>query len=121
MLDSGSYRVIYDWCLAVEHTRLAQAHQACVAVYKAIRLPFPVFSLTTDGFFWEKPRKGVTAERLKTLLESLTFGDLARLEEHVRVTLEQPDPKQKRFKVELYPITGRESDKKVFRVVVPRA
>ena len=120
-LDSGSYRVVYDWCLCVEHVRLAQAHQACVAVYKAIRLPFPVLHLVVDGFIWERPRKAVTAGRLKTLLESLSFGCLPRLEDHVRAEMAAPDPKQKRFLVDLYPLSGRASDKKVFRVVVPQA
>ncbi len=120
-LDSGSYRVVYDWCLCVEHVRLAQAHQACVAVYKAIRLPFPVLHLVVDGFIWEKPRKAVTAERLKTILGSLTFGCLPQLEEHVRTEMLAPEPKQKRFLVDLYPISGSASDEKVFRVVVPQA
>ena len=34
VLDSGTYRPIYDWCLSVEHTRLAQAYQACKAVHR---------------------------------------------------------------------------------------
>ena len=108
--------------MAVEHTRVAQAYQACKAVYKAISLPVPLFNLCVDGFIWERPRKQVTAEKLKMLLESLTVGCLPDLENSVRRLLEQPDPKQKRLKTtDLYPIRGRVSDKQVFKVNTPRA
>ena len=83
----GPYRPIYDWCLAVEHTRLAQAYQACKAVYPINRMPCPLLNLVVDGFIFEKPRKNVTAEKLKELLESITVDRLPRLEAHVRAVL----------------------------------
>jgi len=122
VLDSGSYRAIYDWCLAVEHTRIAQAHQACQAVYSIMRLPCPLLHLVVDGFIFERPRKGASYDKIKELIESLTVGCLPRLEERIRAALSQPDPKQKRLKTcDLFPIRGRESDAKLFRVVTPQA
>ncbi len=122
ILDSSTLRPIYDWCLAVEHVRIAQAYQACKAVYTINRMPCPLLNLVVDGFIFEKPRKSVTADKLKELLESITVECLPRLEAHVRGMLSQPDPKQKRLKTaELYPISGTASDARVFRVVVPEA
>ena len=120
-IDSGTTRPIYDYCLAVEHTRLAQAYQAVSAVYKIVRQPVPAINLTTDGFIWERPRKKVTAEQVTGLLESITFRQLPKLEEHIRNELHQPEPKQKRLRTEdLYPISGYPSDLPVFRVVTPK-
>ena len=34
VVDTGTYRPIYDYCLGVEHTRIAQAYQAVQSVYK---------------------------------------------------------------------------------------
>ena len=122
ILDSGTYRPLYDYCLSVEHTRLAQAYQACAAVFKIVRQPVSIKQLTVDGFIWDKPRKNVTAEKLRETLEALTFGDLHRLEDALRERLAQPEPKQKRLKTtDLYPIAPRESAKQVFRVLAPAA
>ena len=122
VVDSATYRPIYDWCLAVEHTRIAQAYQAMQAVYRIVRLPCPLVNVTVDGFIFERPRKNVTADKLKLLVESLTFADLPTLEDTVRRLLEQPDPKQKRLKTDdLYPVGGRTTHAPVFRVVTPQA
>ena len=74
VVDSGTYRPVYDWCLAVEHTRIAQAYQAMQAVYRIVRLPCPLVNVTVDGLIFERPRKSVAAERIKALVESLTFA-----------------------------------------------
>jgi hypothetical protein len=122
VLDSSSYRPVYDWCLAVEHMRIAQAYQACMAVYKITRLPCELGNLTVDGFIFTRPRKSSTAEKIKEIVESLTVGRLPRLEDIVRDRLHQPKPKQKRLKTtDLFPISGRVSDAPVFRVVTPQA
>jgi hypothetical protein len=121
-LTSGSYRPVYDWCLATEHTRIAQAHQACMAVYRIARLPCELVNLTLDGFIFRRPRKSTTAEKIKSLVESLSIGDLPRLEDKVRDRLLQPEPKQKRLKTtDLFPISGREASDQVFRVLTPQA
>jgi len=122
-IDSGSYRPIYDYCLAVEHTRLAQAHQAIQQVYKLARLPIPLVNVVGDGIIWEKPRKRVTAEKVKALLESIAHRHLPELEKHIRDHLHQAEPKQKRLRTDdLYPIRSvRPSDDLVFRVVTPLA
>lgn len=122
VVDSATYRPIYDWCLAVEHTRIAQAWQAMQAIYKIVRLPCPLVNVTVDGFIFERPRKSVTADKVKAIVEALTFASLPSLEDTVRRLLEQPDPKQKRLKTaDLYPIRGRTTDAPVFRVVTPEA
>ena len=55
------------------------------------------------------------------LLESLTAGDLPNLEDRIRALLHQAEPLQKRFKTHaLFPISGRKSERPVFRVVVPQ-
>jgi hypothetical protein len=122
VLDSGSYRPVYDWCLAVEHTRIAQAYQACMAVFKITRLPCELVNLTVDGFIFARPRKSSTAAKIKEVVESLTISCLPRLEDVVRDRLHQPEPKQKRLKTtDLFPISGRASDAQVFRVLTPQA
>ena len=95
IINSGTFRPIYDYCLSVEHTRLAQTYQACRAVYKEIRMPMDVLNLTTDGFIFPKPRKSSTADKLKKLIESLTTDSLPRLEERICAELGQAEPKQK--------------------------
>ena len=122
VMDTGTYRPIYDWCLCVEHTRLAQAHQAIQAVYRIMRLPSQTVNLTVDGFIFKRPRNKSTVDRLKTLVEGLTVSCLPKLEGSVRKALEQPDPKQKRLRTDdLYPIRGHQSDAQVFRLVAPEA
>ena len=119
-LESGTYRPIYDWCLATEHVRLAQAHQAIQAVYKHIRLPFPALNIVTDSIIWERPRKKATAEALRALLESITIRCLPKLEEHIRQQRGQEEPKQKRLKTtDLYPMRGADSEARVYRVKAP--
>jgi hypothetical protein len=122
ILTSGSYRPVYDWCLATEHTRIAQAYQACIAVYRICRLPCELVNLTVDGCIFRKPRKDATASKVKSLVESLTIGCLPRMEERVRNLLQQAEPKQKRLKTtDLYPVSGRDASDRVFRVVTPQA
>ena len=121
VLDSGSFRPVYDWCLSVEHTRLAQAYQAVMAVHKIIRLPCTLLNLTGDGFIFKRPRKSVTAEKITSLLESVTHECLPKLEEHLRRELQQDDPKQRRLQThELFPIRGFASSEAVFRVETPQ-
>jgi hypothetical protein len=86
---------VYDWCIT-EHTRISQAYQACMAVYKIARLPCELVNLTVDGFIFRKPRKNMTVDKIKSLVESLTVAYLPRLEDRVRDLLHQPEPKQKR-------------------------
>ena len=46
---------------------------------------------------------------------------MPNLEERIRAILGQAEPKQKRLRLtDLFPISGRESDRPVFRVVVPQ-
>jgi hypothetical protein len=112
---------VYDWCLAVEHTRIAQAYQACMAVYKIIQLPCELENLTVDGFIFRTPRMNTTADKIKELIESLTVGCLPHLKVHVRALLHQAEPKQKRLKTtDLFTISGRASGAPVFRVVSPQ-
>ena len=119
-LESGTYRPIYDWCLATEHVRLAQAHQAIQAVYKHIRLPFPALNIVTDSIIWERPRKKATAEALRALLESITIRCLPKLEDHIRQQRGQEEPKQKRLTTtDLYPMRGADSEARVYRVKAP--
>jgi hypothetical protein len=68
VVDSGTSRPIYDWCVGVEHTRVAQAHQAAMAVYKMVRMPCPLLHLTGDGFIFERSRKRVTVDKLTSLI-----------------------------------------------------
>ena len=90
VVDTCTYRPIYDYCMCVEHTRLAQAHQAMQAVYKIMRQPSQAVNLTVDGFIFKRPRNKSTVDRLKTLVEGLTVSCLPELEESVRKALEQP-------------------------------
>jgi len=122
-VDSGTYRPIYDYCLAVEHTRLAQAYQAIQQVYKIARLPVPLVNVVGDGIIWDRPRKRVTADKVKVLLESIAHRHLPELEKHIRDHLHQTEPKQKRLRTDdLYPISSTcPSDDLVFRVVTPLA
>jgi hypothetical protein len=122
VLDSGSYRPIYDWCLAVEHTRIAQAYQAGQAVFTTMRLPRNLLHLVVDGFIFEKPRKNTSADKIREVTDALTIGSFPRLEERIRTSLDQADPKHKRFKTtDLFPIRGYDSESKAFRVVTPQA
>jgi len=122
VLDSGTYRPIYDWCLAVEHTRIAQAYQAVQAVFTTMRLPCNLLHLVVDGFIFEKPRKNTSADKIREVIDALTIGSFPRLEERIRTSLAQADPKQKRLKTtDLYPISGHDSEAKAYRVVTPQA
>ena len=76
--DPSSYRPLYDLCLCTEHVRLAQCHQVLQAVYKIQRLPPAFLAATTDGIIWTKPRKRVTAELMKAMLEGMTFEVMPR-------------------------------------------
>ena len=121
--DPSSYRPLYDLCLCTEHVRLAQAYQAISAVYRVQRLPPSFLMLTVDGIFWTKPRKGVTADMIKDLLEGMTLEQLPRLEDYIREQLSQPEPQQKRLRLtELYPLTCcRVDPEPVVRVEHPKA
>lgn len=122
VIEPSTYRPIYDYCLHVEHTRLAQAYQAVAIIFKSVRQVVPATHLVTDGFIWTKPRKSCTADKLKETIESIKFSDLHRLEDYVREQLEQPEPKQKRLKTaDLFPMTALTSDRPVFRVTTPTA
>jgi hypothetical protein len=91
-----------------------------MAVYKIARLPCELVNLTVDGFIFRRPRKSTTAEKIGSLVEYLTIGDLPRLEDKVRDLLHQAEPKQKRLRTtDLFPISGREASDQVFRVVTP--
>ena len=121
VMESGTFRPIYDYALSVEHVRIAQAHQACQATCKDIRRSLNPLSINTDGFIFPKQRNTVTVNKFKMLLESLTAGDLPNLEDRIRALLHQAEPLQKRLKTNaLFPISGRKSERPVFRVVVPQ-
>ena len=120
VVDSGSYRPLYDLCMCTEHVRLAQAYQAIQACYEP-RYPLEFLNLTTDGIIWTRPRKAATANKVEELLTTTKFRHLPKLEEHIRETLHQPDPKQKRLlSANLYPLSVHEADDTVFTVQVPR-
>jgi hypothetical protein len=120
VLDSGSYRPLYDLCLCTEHVRLAQAHQAILSCFEP-RYPPTILNLIGDGIIWTRPRKATTANKVEELLTSIKFKHLPKLEDHIRETLHQPEPRQQRLQTSsLYPLSVHEADATVFTVQVPR-
>ena len=120
VLDSGTYRPLYDLCMCTEHVRLAQAHQAIMSCFEP-RYP-PVFlNVTVDGIIWTRPRKASTTSKVEELLTSIKFCNLPKLEDHIREILHKPEPKQTRLKTaSLYPLCVHEADAPVMRVVTPK-
>ena len=121
LTDSASYRPLYEYALNVEHVRVAEALQAVNAVHKTVRQSLKILCLCTDGFIFPKLRNTVTCDKLKQLLETLSFTCLINLEDRIREELHQAPPKQKRLRTDdLYPKSSLSPcDKKVFRMVVP--
>ena len=83
--DSGSYKPLYDFCVATERVRVAVV---LYALRQAQTLTMTGVSLTpqrltVDGVFAKRPRKRATMEGIEAVVESFTFRLLSRPREHI--------------------------------------
>ena len=121
VLDSGTYRPLYDYALAVEHTRVAQALYAMRTACKMNKLDMPkVLQLTTDGFIFKRPRKASTTDALKDITEGITQQWLSNLRGYVFRSV-HPEAQKELRGAPAFPLTGLYTDAKVFKFVVPLA
>jgi hypothetical protein len=117
--DSGTYRPIYNFCVATERVRLAIALYALRQLETLGRTSLARKHLTVDGCIAPRSRKKTTMDQIEDdVICNMPFRALSDPRTHVLAVL-RPDKRQKRLEANLFALPEYDSDETVYKIVTP--